>query len=254
MDLTVLGKTTRRFVIDNSPQILTAVGVVGTVSTAVLTGKAAFKAGRIIHEMENNPYAEEAHDPREKVEATWKLFIPPVGTGLITITAIVGANHISAGRAAALATAFTLSERSFEEYRKKVIEKLGTKKEEEVRAEIATERIHRHEDESNLIVVSGTDVLCYDMFSDRYFTSNMEALKHAQNALNHTLLSDGFACLADFYDLIGLPTTAYSEEVGWTSDELLEVKFSTVLSKDMRPCLAIDYTAKPNRHRSRFLP
>lgn len=250
MNLSVLGKATQRFVIDNSPQILTVVGVVGTVSTAVLTGKAAYKAAQVLNENGREVYV--TLEPKEKLALTWKLFVPAVGTSALTIVCIIGANHINGSRAAGLATAYLLSEKTFDEYRAKVIEKMGPKKEQEARDEIAQERVHRNDD-SSLIVVSGTDVVCYDMFSDRYFTGSMEGLKQAQNNLNHRMLSDGYASLADLYELIGLPITKYSEQIGWVSDELLELTFSTVLSEDQRPCLAIDFRTKPNRRFDRFL-
>ena len=249
MNLTVLGRTAQKFAVDNSPQILTAVGVVGVVSTALLTGKAAYRAGQLIADSAPEPYA---LDPREKFELTWKLFIPAAGSGLLTISAIVAGSHISASRAAGLAAAFTISERAFDEYRDKIVQKMGPKKEQEARDEIAQERVHRNND-SSLIVVSGTDVICYDMYSDRYFTGSMEALKQAQNNLNHRMLSDGYASLSDFYELIGLPPTQFSDQIGWVSDELLELSFSTVLSPEQRPCLAVSFRAEPNRRFDRFL-
>ena len=249
MNLTVLGRTAQKFAVDNSPQILTAVGVVGVVSTALLTGKAAYRAGQLIADSAPEPYA---LDPREKFELTWKLFIPAAGSGLLTISAIVAGSHISASRAAGLAAAFTISERAFDEYRDKIVQKMGPKKEQEARDEIAQERVQKNND-SSLIVVSGTDVICYDMYSDRYFTGSMEALKQAQNNLNHRMLSDGYASLSDFYELIGLPPTQFSDQIGWVSDELLELSFSTVLSPEQRPCLAVSFRAEPNRRFDRFL-
>ena len=249
MNLTVLGRTAQKFAVDNSPQILTAVGVVGVVSTALLTGKAAYRAGQLIADSAPEPYA---LDPREKFELTWKLFIPAAGSGLLTISAIVAGSHISASRAAGLAAAFTISERAFDEYRDKIVQKMGPKKEQEARDEIAQERVQRNND-SSLIVVSGTDVICYDMYSDRYFTGSMEALKQAQNNLNHRMLSDGYASLSDFYELIGLSPTQFSDQIGWVSDELLELSFSTVLSPEQRPCLAVSFRAEPNRRFDRFL-
>jgi lipid II:glycine glycyltransferase (peptidoglycan interpeptide bridge formation enzyme) len=145
-----------------------------------------------------------------------------------------------------------MSEKAFDEYRAKVVEKIGTKKEQEVRDEVAQDRVLRSSDHG-VIILSGTDVMCYDLFSDRYFSGSMEMLKQAQNNLNHRMLSDGYASLADFYELIGLPITRYSEQIGWTNEELIELSFSTVLSEDQRPCLAVDFRAKPNRRYDRFL-
>lgn len=253
MNLVALGKLAQRFAIDNSPQILTVVGVAGTVSTAVLTGKAAYRAAELIQDAEKTAWEGYDHvGPRERIQLTWQLFIPAAGTGLLTVTAIIAGSHISASRAAGLAAAYTISEQAFGEYRDKVIEKMGEKKELTVRDELAQEKVHRTEGDG-MIVVSGTDVMCFDMFSGRYFSSNMEALKQAQNNLNHRMLSDGYASLTDFYELIGLASTQYSDQIGWVSDKLLELSFSTVLSEDQRPCLAVSFQVEPNRRFDRFL-
>jgi hypothetical protein len=57
-----------------------------------------------------------------------------------------------------------------------------------------------------------------------------------------------YASLSDFYHLIGLPSTSFSDEVGWTSDKLLELEISTVLSEDERPCLSIGFNVAPIRN------
>ena len=55
------------------------------------------------------------------------------------------------------------------------------------------------------------------------------------------MFNDLYATLDDFYDIIGLGKTGLSTDLGWDSDRLLEIKLSTVLTEDNRPCLAFDY-------------
>lgn len=69
----------------------------------------------------------------------------------------------------------------------------------------------------------------------------MESLRKAENKLNSRLNREMYARLSDFYSLVGLPYTSNSEEIGWDSDKLLELRFTTVLSDDGRPCIAFDY-------------
>src|SRR6187549_743986 len=97
MKLAVLAKQTEKILLDNSPALLTAIGVVGTVTTAYLTGTASIKADRILRE-DHDRRLQDANGisaellpatPKEKVELTWKLFVPPVGSGLLTISAII---------------------------------------------------------------------------------------------------------------------------------------------------------------------
>jgi hypothetical protein len=232
---------------DNSPAILTGLAVAGTLTTAYLTGKASVKAAEILREEAirwDVPTSE--LKPKYVVEATWKLYIPAASSAALTIACIVGANQIGTRRAAAMAAAYSLSERAYTEYREKVVEKIGQSKERGYRDEIMQERV-TNDPISREVIVSGLDVLCYDKFTGRYFTSDMETLKKAQNDTNYQINSDYYASLTDFYNRVGLRPTGMSDEVGWNSDKLLELSFSSVLADDGRPCLAFEFVVVPIR-------
>lgn len=247
MDLKLLLKRLEKATIDNSPAILTAIGITGTLATAYLTGKSTIKAIRLL-DQEDQPMS-----PKEVVKKTWTLYIPPATTCVLTIGAIYGANHVSTRRATAMATAYSISERAFNEYRDKVVEKIGENKERAVRDELAQDRVSASDTEDKTVVITdGGEVLCYDQFSGRYFKSSMEAIRSAENEINHRILNEGYACVSDLYELLGLPTTSFSEEVGWNHTKLLHIIYSTVLSKDGKPCIAIDFDLHPNRKFSYF--
>lgn len=236
-----------KLIIDNSPSLLTALGVTGTVTTAYLAGRASFKAAELIIVEQDD--RGDWIPPKEQLQLVWTLYIPAVGAGVITVASIIMANRIGTRRAAALAAAYTLSEKAFAEYKDKIVETIGAKKEQAARDAIAQDRVDAYPpDSSQLVMVGTTDVLCYDMFTGRYFQSSMETLRQAQNDLNYSILNNGYASLSDFYSLIGLSTTASSEEVGWTLDKLLELRFSSVLSEQNQPCLAVDFAVAPVRN------
>ena len=118
MGILGLAKRAQRLMVDNSPVILTAIGVTGVITTAYLTGKASIKAYRILEENES------IHDPllpKEKLALVWTCYIPPAMSAVATIAAIITANRVESRRAAALAVVYSLSEKAFEEYRSKVI-------------------------------------------------------------------------------------------------------------------------------------
>lgn len=249
MNLGNFGRRAGKLVIDNSPAILTGMAVAGTVMTAYLTGKASVEYTRRLAEegYYDRDYKFE-RTPREHVEQAWMLYIPAATTSLLTVACIIGANQIGTRRAAAVAAAYTLSEKAFTEYREKIVERIGVKKEQGLRDELAQDRVTKNVGDSNeIVIVSGTSVLCYEAFTGRYFISDMETLRGAQNDINFKINSSYYASLSDFYEKVGLPTTAFSDEVGWNSDKLLELKFSTVLSNDSRPCIAIDFSVAPVR-------
>jgi len=248
-----LVRRAERLVANNGPLILTAIGVTGTITTALFTGRASFKAAKIIANEEHFARMQTG-DPdyetntRRKFDLTWQLYIPAVGTGVLTVACIIAANRIGSRRAAAMAAAYSLTEKAFVEYKDKVIERMGPHKEQKVRDDIAQDRVTANPVTHREVILTGNgDVLCYDSITGRYFESNVDALRKAQNEINYQILHEMSASLSDLYQLIGLPTTQYSSEVGWNADALLEMRFSTVMSTDDRPCISLEYTVYPIR-------
>ena len=246
-----LAKQAEKFAVDNSPMILTGVGIAGTVTTAFFAGRGSFKAAQLIAHEQTKENIRGHHQPlttKDKARLTWTLYIPAVGTGILTVVAIVGANQIGTHRAAAIAAAYTISEKAFTEYKEKVVEKLGENKEREVRDEVAQDRVTRNPvSEREVIIAGGGEVLCYDAFTGRYFESDMETLKKAQNDTNYRIISDNYASLTDFYNNLGLSGTEYSDEIGWNTDKLLELEITATMSEDQRPCISISFATKPVR-------
>lgn len=256
MDVIKLLKRLEKITIDNSPTILTAIGITGTLTTAYFAGKASFKAAELIREEDDrmkHDHPEFESTFKERVKFVWKLYLPAASTGLLTVSAIFAANHVSSRRAAGMAAAYSISERAFSEYRDKVVEKIGEQKEQAYRDEIAKDRVHKNPvDDNTVIITDNGEVLCYDHFTGRYFKSSMEALRQAENEINSMILHDDYASLSDFYELVGVPPTAFSDEVGWNNDYKLKIRYSTVLSPDNRPCIAIDFDLRPSRNFSYY--
>ena len=234
---------------ENSTTILTGVGVVGTVATAVLTGRATFKAAEIIQK-ELLP-DEEGRAPgelskTEKAKLVWPHFIPPFAVGAATITSIIMANRISSKRLAAIAVASTISERALQEYKTKVVEKLGDSKETALREEIAQDRVTNNPPSNQVIIAGSGDVLCFEPLTGRYFNSTIETVKKAENKVNYEIIHFDSCSLSMFFDEVGLAPTDYSDMVGWNVANRMEVKFSTTMSEDGRPCLVVGFTNMPS--------
>jgi hypothetical protein len=252
-----------KFLLDNhSPTILAGVAVAGTVSTALLTGRASFKAADLIaqreHELDDDVEASiivhAQLSKTEKVKLVWRLYLPPVASGVLTITSIVVANRITSQKIAALAVAGGISERALQEYKDKVVEKLGDKQDQKLRDEIAQDRVNKHPLNSKEVILAGTgEVLCYDMLSGRYFQSTVEEIKRAENKVNFEIVQFMRASLSEFYDEIGLPPTPFTDSVGWNSNNPIELALSTVMSPDGRPCIAVDFTHHPTHDYDRII-
>jgi hypothetical protein len=258
MEFGILAKKAGRVAADNSPAILTTFSVVGSLATAYLTGKATLKAKQILDEWESDlSKAIPEHNPpltnQEKVKYVWKEFIPAAGVAVVTIACMVAANRIGARRVAALATAYTIAEKAALQYRDKVVETIGKKKEETVRTAMAQDEIDRHPiNRETVYVEGGGGDLFRDSWSGRYFNSTVVALERAANQINSTLNSDFSATLSDFYDLVGLDRTDESDMIGWNSDCPLDLEFSWGSTPDERPCGVMRFRAVPYRGHNSF--
>lgn len=218
----------------NSPVILSSTAITGVVTTAYLTARASFAAGNRLSE--DSPWMTR----KEKIEKVWKFYIPAAASGAVTIGCIVATTRVTNKRAAAAQAAFVLSERAYAEYRAKVVEEYGERRDQTIRDSIATDRISKNPPPSVLITGPGS-VLCCELHSGRYFSSDMETLRRAENDINSRLVRHDSATIDDFYHLIGMSPTTTSGDLGWNSDKLLSLQFTSTLDDQGRPCLAFEY-------------
>jgi hypothetical protein len=245
-------KVSEKFIIDNSPTLLSGIAVTGTFTVAYLTGKATFKAGDIICKEEAMLLGGELTEKmvplsvKARAKLVWKEYIPPALAVVGTVTCIVAANHINARRMAALAAAYKLSEKQIAEYREKVIEKLGLNKEKELHDEINQEAVVRMPPSDSQLAMLDNNVIVMEKWTGRYFRSDMETIKSAENKINHDMISNMYASLSDFYDWLNLPHTQESNEVGWSIDNPMELSFTHGMAQDGRtPVLVMEYRKSP---------
>lgn len=231
----------------HSPLILTGVAVTGVATTTVLAVRATFRAAFIADDILSVGGAGKTKQEEyiDVVKATWPLYIPTAMVGAATIACIIGANTISSKRQAALIGAYSITETAFREYRDKVVDQIGKNQEQKVRDNIAQDRV-KNDPVKEVIITGNGDVLCYDTYTGRYFQSNIETLRKAQNDINLQCIHDMHASQNEFYRKIGLPPVANGDEVGWNTDNALDLRFSTVLTEDGKPCLTISYAKNPD--------
>lgn len=246
MTVADFAKKTVRTLEHNSPQILTGLAVAGVVSTVVLAVKAAFEAKIEIdkYEKKDNGLWIQA-SPKEIVQITWPIFVPTAAMGAVTVACILGAQSINNKRTAALIGGYSVMETAFREYREKIVDNFGATKEQQARDQLAQERITANPPTSEVIIIGKGESLCYDTYSDRYFMSDMQNLRRAQNDIVEQCLNEGYASLNDLYRSIGLPMTGLGEEFGWTSEHKLIMQFSTTMSPSDQPCISIGYKNLP---------
>lgn len=243
MNPRALVKAAEQVIRQNSPAILAGLGATGTVVTGYLCARAGFKHGYRV--AQDDEHGGATYTKKEWLNVFGKVYIPPIIAGTVSIGCIIGGVRIGNRRTAAITAAYSLSEKAFQEYRDKVTEKLGERKEQQVRDEIAQEKAVAGTPSREIVLMGAGDVLCYDLQTDRPFLGTMEGLKKAQNDVNFRVLKDGYAYLSDFYSMIGvyLPKESqYGYNMGWNKENgAMELEFSTILVDETRPCLAFKY-------------
>lgn len=250
MTLKTILRTAEKFVSDNSPGILTGLGVAGAVTSTVLAARAGFRVGMDASTQFHERIIEGEEPPDEILELKyitkmyWKEFIPAGAVGATTIVAIIMANQIGSRRTAAITAAFKLSEQLSEEYKDKVTRTLGLQKEEKMRSELAAEKMEKNPPPAGMLIIGGSDVLFVDELSGRYFHSQVETVKKAVNDINYKVNNYFHASVTDFYELIGLEGTKFSDTIGWNSDELLDVQFTATMYQD-KPAIMLGYNHGP---------
>lgn len=174
------------------------------------------------------------------------VYLPTVVAGSATIASIIYLNNVGLKRTAAATALYAVSERAFDDYKEKVIEKFGDQQHVAVQDEVAQDQVTKNPPVDKEVIITGNgDVMCYDSITGRYFRSTVEKLRRSENELNKQILDEMYATLSDFYYLIGLPPTDYSDGVGWNTDKMMSLNFSTTMAEDDTPCISILYNVLP---------
>ena len=240
-----------RLIKANAPAILTASACVGTIATAILTAKSTTLAvEKIADYCEANLRSPEDLSWKEKFSVSYRVYIPPAIAGVCTLVSIIAANRIQYARGAAFALAYSGSEAAFRRYRQALEDVGGPKAVEEVKARVAEKSVQEDDQPLSgtvLVALSG-DVLCYDIFSGRYFRSDIESIRRVENNINGQLNSESYASLNEFYTGLGLPPVSAGELVGWSDPNSLSVEFGSQISPKGEPVLTIDFLVSPKEN------
>lgn len=240
-------KDTEKFVVKHSPEFLTGLGIAGMITTTVLAVRATPKALRVLDEKKKEEKKKEL-TVVDTVKATWKCYIPAVVTGAAAVCCLVGSTTVSLRRNAALVTAYKLSETALTEYKEKVVETIGEKKERTVQEKVYQEQIDKNPVDLDDVIHTGNgNTLCMDPLTKRYFYSSMEHIRKAENIINKRIIHDigGSVTLNEFYDELGLDRVDIGYNLVWTTDNMIELDIHPGLYKDTTPCLVVGHYNPP---------
>lgn len=240
----------------HSPEILIVTGVAGAVTSAVMACKATTKLNDILEESkeqvdkiheaiehpENLPEEYTEEDGKKDLTIVYtqtavkllKLYGPSIVLGGLSITAILTSNNIMRKRNIAIAAAYTAVDKSFKDYRGRVVERFGKDldrelryniKKEEVEETIVDEKTGKEKTVKKTIDVAN-DVSEFAKFFDDGCTGwtkdpelNLAFLLKQQAFADDKLKANGYLYLNEVYDMLGIPRTKAGQIVGWIYDE-----------------------------------
>lgn len=277
----------------HSPEILIVAGIAGTVVSAVVACKATTKVNKIVEDTKND--IEKVHtavetgvteagetysveDSKKDLTIIYaqtgvkfaKLYAPAVILGTLSITSILASNNILRKRNVALGAAYAAIDKSFKEYRGRVIERFGEQVDTELKYGIKAKKFEEVEVDpetgkekkvKKTVMVADpnlqSDYAVYFDSKSRNFETNFDYnrmfLKAQQQFANDKLQTRGHLFLNEVLDDLDLPRTSAGQIVGWTKDgpdgyvnfRILEVERET---KDGRhePALLLDFNVEGN--------
>lgn len=241
----------------NSPEILMGVGIITGIAGAVMACKAVTKATKIAEEahgtidtikkaQENgvtNAGEEYSHEDCVKdLAITYiqtgvkyvKVYGPAIALGTVSVASILASHNIMKKRNVALAAAYAAVDKSFKEYRGRVIDRFGEEVEKELRYGVKAQQIKEEDEEGNKteetanVAPEGVDPDTYSPYAKIFDETNpnwykdaeqnLFYLKSVQSMANDMLRARGHMFLNEVYDMLGFQRTKAGAVVGWIYD------------------------------------
>lgn len=276
----------------HSPEILVVAGIVGTVVSAVLACKATTKVAEILDETKGtldtihegmktgaiNGQKYMTEDGKKDTVVVYaqtgmklaKLYGPAIILGTLSITSILASNNILRKRNVALGAAYAAIDKSFKEYRGRVIERFGEQVDTELKYGIKAKKFEEIEVDpetgkekkiKKTVMVADPNLqsdyaVYFDSKSRNYETNpdyNRMFLKAQQAFANDKLQTRGHLFLNEVLDDLDLPRTPAGQIVGWTKDgpdgyvnfRIVEVERETEDGRH-EPALLLDFNVEGN--------
>lgn len=276
----------------HSPEILVVAAIAGTVVSAVLACKATTKVAEILDETKGtldtihegmetgaiNGQEYTTEDGKKDTVVVYaqtgmklaKLYAPAIILGTLSITSILASNNILRKRNVALGAAYAAIDKSFKEYRGRVIERFGEQVDTELKYGIKAKKFEEIEVDpetgkekkvKKTVMVADPNLqsdyaVYFDSKSRNYETNpdyNRMFLKAQQAFANDKLQTRGHLFLNEVLDDLDLPRTPAGQIVGWTKDgpdgyvnfRIVEVERETEDGRH-EPALLLDFNVEGN--------
>ena len=235
-----------------SPELLVGLGIVGVIAGTVMACKATTKVNGILDETKentnkvheciaiNDPEKYTKEDGQKDLTIIYmqtavkliKLYGPAILITGASIASIIASNNIMRKRNLAIAAAYATVDRSFKDYRNRVVEKFGDELDKEIRYNIKektfTEKELDEKTGKNKKVKKKVKVIDENEYSEfsKFFDAssrcwqkdaeyNLMFLRDCQNHANDRLRCTGHLFLNEVYDMLDIPRTRAGQVCGW---------------------------------------
>lgn len=244
----------------HSPEILVVVGIGGVITSTVMACVATNKLNNIIeeskkeldriHELSSGKSESQSGEPYTKDMAKKdtakvyfrigfdiaRLYLPAVTIGVFSISSIVASNNMLKKRNIALASAYAAIDRSFKEYRERVINRFGKDVDTQLYLNTIPVEVEKEvtDEDGNTTLVKETVYQLSDeglgsSYARLFDETNPEWqpdasynrmwLEAKQNYFNNLLAERKFVFLNEVYKELGFPETKAGQIVGWKYDD-----------------------------------
>lgn len=237
-----------------SPEILVAAGVVGAVVSAVMACRATTKLSGILEETKEElnkvyEYADKPEmaekyneeDAKKDMAIVYahagmklaKLYAPAVGLGVLSLGSVLASNNILRKRNAAFAAAYAVANRTYQEYRGRVVDRFGKEVDRQLQCgsksveveETVTDEKGKEKKVKKTVEVADPNASGYMKYLTR-INPNWEDsveyiemfLRAQQNHANDKLRATGHLTLNEVYYMLGMQDTKAGMVVGWIYD------------------------------------
>lgn len=243
----------------HSPEIIIVVGIVGTVTSAVMACKATTKISTIMEKSKDDlesirdympegsspdGYGYTPEDAKKDIATVYiqtgvnlmKLYAPSIILGTLSIASILTSHGILKQRNVAIAAAYATVDKGFKEYRKRAIERFGEEVDRELKYNIEKKTFEETvidekngKEKTNKTTVDVVQINGYSEYAKFFDEScaawekdpeyNLMFLRAQQQFANDRLRANGHLFLNEVYDMLGIERTKAGQAVGWVYDD-----------------------------------
>lgn len=227
----------------NSPHIFFVGGVVGIIGSGVMACRATLKLEETLDEIKTDiDTAKEINKDGSdtEIEAAYKnlgyisvkstlavgrLYGPSIALGAVSVAALTGSHIQLTRRNTALSATLAMVTKAYDEYRHRVQEEIGEKRELDIYHGVKKKEIEEDGKKKTVKVADPNACSPYARFFDSANINwennseyNFMFITCQQNYANDKLRAQGHVFLNDVYDWLGFERTSAGAIVGWVRD------------------------------------